>query len=195
MWHTGRAHFKSHGHNLSKIGRGPLGDAKVKALCLLAADKKIFSCFPYVSLCLTCDTQGGSILSHRGMIWTKLVEVQLVMPHTIYYSPCGFRQENFSRSYKRMHDMWPIGWTYVWLQNIEQLQNPHVKHVTPWAWPNLTQGSIMVSDKKMFHVFPINEGPQRFWGPVENCYLFSEIWGALVINVGKLGTKLIVLGI
>ena len=37
--------------------------------------------------------------------------------------------------------------------------------------------------------------PQGFWGSGENCYLFSGIWGALVIILGELGSKLIVLGI
>ena len=37
--------------------------------------------------------------------------------------------------------------------------------------------------------------PQGFWGSGENGYLFSGIWGALVIILGELGSKLIVLGI
>ena len=38
-------------------------------------------------------------------------------------------------------------------------------------------------------------GPQGFWGSGENGYLFSVSWGALVIILGELGSKLIVLGI
>ena len=38
-------------------------------------------------------------------------------------------------------------------------------------------------------------GPQGFWGSGENGYLFSGIWGALVIILGELGSKLIILGI
>ena len=37
--------------------------------------------------------------------------------------------------------------------------------------------------------------PQGFWGSGENGYLFSESWGALVIILGELGSKLIILGI
>ena len=37
--------------------------------------------------------------------------------------------------------------------------------------------------------------PQGFWGTGENDYLFSGSWGALVIILGELGSKLIILGI
>ena len=37
--------------------------------------------------------------------------------------------------------------------------------------------------------------PQGFWGSGENGYLFSGIWGALVIILGEMGSKRIVLGI
>ena len=37
-------------------------------------------------------------------------------------------------------------------------------------------------------------GPQRFWGSGENSYLFSGSWGALVIILGELGSKLIIWG-
>ena len=37
--------------------------------------------------------------------------------------------------------------------------------------------------------------PQGFWGSGENGYLFSGGWGALVIILGELGSKLIILGI
>ena len=45
----GMAIFWPKGHNLIKLGRGPLGDAtfiNIKALGLLVLDKNIFSCFP-----------------------------------------------------------------------------------------------------------------------------------------------------
>ena len=38
-------------------------------------------------------------------------------------------------------------------------------------------------------------GPQGFLGSGENGYLFSGSWGALVIILGELGSKLIILGI
>ena len=38
-------------------------------------------------------------------------------------------------------------------------------------------------------------GPQGFWGSGENGYLFSGSWVALVIILGKLGSKLIISGI
>ena len=31
----------------------------MKALGLVVSDKKIFSCFPYISLCKTCDLLGA----------------------------------------------------------------------------------------------------------------------------------------
>ena len=44
-------------HNLNKLGRGPLDNyiPNIKALELVVSDKKIFSCFPYISLCKTYD--------------------------------------------------------------------------------------------------------------------------------------------
>ena len=47
-------------------------------------------------------------------------------------------------------------------------------------------------------VFPVQfppPPPQGFWGSGENGYLFSVSWGALVIILGDLGSKLIILGI
>ena len=38
-------------------------------------------------------------------------------------------------------------------------------------------------------------GPQGFCGSGENGYLFSGSWGALVIILGELGSKLIIFGI
>ena len=38
-------------------------------------------------------------------------------------------------------------------------------------------------------------GPQGLWGSGENGYLFSGSWGALVIILGELGSKLIILEI
>ena len=40
----------------------------IKALGLKVLDKKIISCFSYVSLCKTCDPQVGSIFGPRGII-------------------------------------------------------------------------------------------------------------------------------
>ena len=41
----------------------------------------------------------------------------------------------------------------------------------------------------------ITGAPQGFWGSGENGYLFSGNWGALVIILGELGSKLIILSI
>ena len=38
-------------------------------------------------------------------------------------------------------------------------------------------------------------GSHGFWGSGENGYLFSGFWGALVIILGEVGSKLIILGI
>ena len=37
--------------------------------------------------------------------------------------------------------------------------------------------------------------PSGFWGSGEKGYLFSGSWGALLIILGELGSKLILLGI
>ena len=57
--------------NFDKPGRGLLVDATYqisKHLGLVVSDKNIFSCFPYISICITCDPGGGPILGPRGII-------------------------------------------------------------------------------------------------------------------------------
>ena len=63
----------------------------------MVSDKKIFSCFTYISLCKTCDRRGVAILGPRGIIWINFVEVHYVMLHIKYQSfrACGFREEGF----------------------------------------------------------------------------------------------------
>ena len=62
----------------------------------MVSDKKIFSCFPYISICKACDPWGVTIFGSKGLICTKLVEVYQIMLHTKYQGsmPCGFRQED-----------------------------------------------------------------------------------------------------
>ena len=69
----------------------------IKALDLTVSDKKIVSCFLYISLYKTCDPWGVAIFGRRGIISANLAEVHYVMPHTKYQSsmPCGFREEDF----------------------------------------------------------------------------------------------------
>ena len=64
----------------------------------MVSDKNIFSCFPYISICTTCDPGGGPIFGPRGIIRTNLVKVFWLMLHTNYQgsNSCGFRQEDFS---------------------------------------------------------------------------------------------------
>ena len=53
---------------MNKLGRELLDDAKYQGSMPCVSDKKIFSFFSYISLCKTCDPQGGPILGHRGII-------------------------------------------------------------------------------------------------------------------------------
>ena len=77
-------HFRPRSYNSNKLGRGLLGDAKIpniKALGLVISDKKIFSHFPYICLCKTCDYRGRAIFGHRAI---NLVDVHLVMLNIKY---------------------------------------------------------------------------------------------------------------
>ena len=67
-------HFWPQGHNLNNFGRGPLGDDtyQISRLVLVVTDKKIFSCFPYISLCKTCDPQDEPIFRPHGHYLNKL---------------------------------------------------------------------------------------------------------------------------
>ena len=38
----------------------------IKALGLVVSDKKMFSCFPYISLCKTCNSQGWAHFWSQG---------------------------------------------------------------------------------------------------------------------------------
>ena len=40
----------------------------IKALGPVVSDKKIFSHFPYISQCRTCDPRGGAIFDQRDII-------------------------------------------------------------------------------------------------------------------------------
>ena len=43
-----------------------------------------FSCFPHISLCKIYDPWGRFIFGSNGIIWTNMIEVDLVMLHTKY---------------------------------------------------------------------------------------------------------------
>ena len=45
----------------------------IKAIRLAVSDKKIYSCFPYISLCKTCDSEVGPFLT-QGYNLNNLLE-------------------------------------------------------------------------------------------------------------------------
>ena len=49
---TCSGHFWPQGHNLNKLGRSQVCDATYQ-ISIVIFDKKIFSCFPYISICIT----------------------------------------------------------------------------------------------------------------------------------------------
>ena len=55
--------------NLENYGR-PMKSAipSIKTLGFVVSDKNIFSCFPYISLCKTCDPWAGYFFCPRGII-------------------------------------------------------------------------------------------------------------------------------
>ena len=59
--------FQPQGHNLNKLGRGPLGDAtyKISRLYALWVQTRFYHVFP---LCKTCDSWGGAIFGPWGII-------------------------------------------------------------------------------------------------------------------------------
>ena len=80
---------------------------QVKTLGLVVLDKKIFSCFPYISLCKTSDPWGGAILNILGRgplgnatyqisrLWAlrfqtrRIFHVSLYKPIILTYDPQG----------------------------------------------------------------------------------------------------------
>ena len=68
-----------------------------KALGLVVSDKKSFSCFPYISLCITCDPGGWASFCPMDRILINMIDVSLAMLHIKYqgYTPCDFRQDDF----------------------------------------------------------------------------------------------------
>ena len=58
----GRGHFWLKGYNLNKLSRfiRLCLMPKIKVLGLMISDKKIFSMFPYISLCKECDPGAGA---------------------------------------------------------------------------------------------------------------------------------------
>ena len=66
---------------------------------------------------------------------------------------------------------------------------------TKLFWRRPASSPYISSIKHLWDLLGIKLGPpQGFWGSRENGYLFSGIWGALVIILGELRSKLIVLG-
>ena len=49
---------------------------KYQGLALTVSEKKIFSCFPYISLCKTCDPWDRASIDPMCIIRTNLVDVQ-----------------------------------------------------------------------------------------------------------------------
>ena len=82
--------------------------------------QEYFPCFPCNSLCKTWRPRGGVIFGPRGIIWTNLVDVYLVILHTKYQGsrPYGFRREAFFMFslYKPILNMWPSGQGHFWHQ-------------------------------------------------------------------------------
>ena len=60
----GRGHFWQQCHSLNKLGRGLLGDAihiKYQGSRSCGFREEDFIIFPFITLCRTCDPQGGTI--------------------------------------------------------------------------------------------------------------------------------------
>ena len=70
----GRAIFGPRGHNLVNliVVHEVMLHTKYQGSRPCILDKKIFSCFPYISLSLTCDPQGKPFFGPSGKIRTKL---------------------------------------------------------------------------------------------------------------------------
>ena len=58
----GHGHFWPHGHYLSKLGRGLLGDSTYQ-ISYGFRQEDCFQCFPYISLCKQCDPVAGPFLA------------------------------------------------------------------------------------------------------------------------------------
>ena len=60
----GQGHFLPQGLNLNKHGRGPPGDTTYQCQGSKPdVSDKVFSCFPYIGLCKTCDPGGRPFLA------------------------------------------------------------------------------------------------------------------------------------
>ena len=66
----------------------------IKALGLVVSDKKIFSCFPYIRLCKTCDPPGWGHFWLQEYYLNKLVRGPLgdATYQMSSSGPCGFRE-------------------------------------------------------------------------------------------------------
>ena len=69
----------------------------MKALGLVVSEKKIFLCFPIVSLWELMTPGGGAIYDPRGMIGRIYKKDHYTLLHTQYEGSgsCGFREEDF----------------------------------------------------------------------------------------------------
>ena len=66
----GGAILSPQGHNLNKLGRGPLGDAtyQYQGSRPYGFTQEEFFMFSFISLCKTCDPRGVAIFGTKGII-------------------------------------------------------------------------------------------------------------------------------
>ena len=90
-------------HSLNKLGRGPIVlvmlHTKYQSSMPCGFRQEDFLCFPYISLCITCNPRDRPFMTHghNGHNLNKLGRGHLDDAHTKYqiYMACGFRQEHF----------------------------------------------------------------------------------------------------
>ena len=118
----------------------------------MVSDKQIFSCFPCISLCKTCDPWGGTIFGPRGIISTELVEVYLIMLHTKYPGCrlCGFIREDFF-----MFSLCKVRTTAKIRERFNQV--PHLTQDTTWE---SNKNTINITNKSQ-EVSPFPAGDHK----------------------------------
>ena len=119
----GAGHFSPPGHNLNKLGRGPLGDAiipNIKAQCHMVSDKKIFSCFFPKEAYVKHVTPGAGHFWPQGYNLNKLsisslgdASYQISRLKALWFQTRRFF--SFFSLYKHMYTIRPQVGTF-WLQ-------------------------------------------------------------------------------
>jgi hypothetical protein len=121
LWPPGGANFDPQSYNLNNLGRGILHKWRFHAnyltssICIFRGEDFFRSFYYYLHIRKTYDTLGP--IHSSASIWTTLVQVLLMILHTMYLSlkPSDKNTIHIQKMYNKNLYIWPHGRGQFWL--------------------------------------------------------------------------------